>query len=75
MSQEEDPKGAAAAFAGIIIWCYLLVGILALAMPNLIFWSIVLLLLIPATIWAWNKYKIRYEAKRFVEQIERDLRG
>lgn len=73
MSQEDSVKGAAAAFAGIVIWCYLLVGILALAFPNLVFWLVVLMLLIPATVWAWRWYRVRFEAKQFVKDIEREL--
>ena len=71
--EEENVRGAAAAFAGIIIWCYLLVVILAFAFPNLVFWLAALILLIPASVWAWRRYSLRYEAKKFVKDVEREL--
>jgi Flp pilus assembly protein TadB len=72
--EENDGIESEVLYMIIAAWLVIMVGILVFAMPNMIFWGIVLVALIPAALWAWRHYKIRRDAKRFIDEIERELR-
>jgi protein-S-isoprenylcysteine O-methyltransferase Ste14 len=74
VSQEkEDLTWAVVTYSLAILGCFVLVYFLAVNFPDLIFWTVVLVCLVPAGAAVWNWFTLRREIKNLHQEVEKEL--